>query len=84
MRDLKLELQNYCPGVDDDSALLHAVLVGYTISKNGVTICDLRNIMFEYRYNVDPMIQVDCQKKNFTSIYSSPIKALRKFESLCQ
>jgi len=74
------EQDMYAPGQSITEAVMYVILDGCVIEKNGVSICDLRKLMDEYRYEKAPMIQVDY--KDFSEIYSSPKLAVRKFAEL--
>jgi len=70
----------YAPGYNITEAIMYVILDGCVIEKDGVSICDLRKILDEYRFNRDPMIQVDYQ--DFSEIFTSPKLAIRKFAEL--
>ena len=70
----------YSPGLEISEAIFCVIFNGCVIEKDGVSICDLRKILDEYRYNDTPMIQVDY--KDFSEIFSSPKLALKKFVEL--
>jgi len=74
------EIKQYAPGLDISEAIFCIIFVGCTVEKDGVSICDLRKTLDEYRHRTEPMIQVDY--KDFSEIYSSPKLALKKFVEL--
>ena len=74
------ETTAFAPGLDIIEAFYYVILDGCVIEKNGVSICDLRKQLDEYRYTKYPMIQVD--NRDFSEIYSSPKQAVEKFAEL--
>jgi len=76
--------ETYCPLTSREEAYYYALFDGVCLEKNGVSMCDLRFVMDEYRSRKEPMIQVHTRKrdKEFSQVYTSPKKALEKFTEL--
>jgi hypothetical protein len=77
---MSYDTTQYSPGLDISEAVFCIIFDGCVIEKDGVSICDLRKILDEYRHVPEPMIQVDY--RDFSEIYSSPKLALKKFVEL--